>query len=316
MLAHRIVETLMDLQDRSVEAHLSEIGTLVMGDSHAQGIHYALTDDTLHIASPGESVIQTYYRLRHILEQHPPRLTRIVLSVGVHSLLETKRIMWNVAYWARVVDFAELARESPHPWPVIARGVTGTLGFVGEGIAMWTALRSSLRRWQKGETPRTWEQQLARWDGPASTPPLSERSEEEVEMLTHRTVRAHVAFGAGFDPGVAHYFERILSLAREAGLQVLVVDMPVTHAYLARMRELTDVPATDRFIAQAVARQGADYLDLRQAFDDPALFTDPEHLSPEGRAVATQLVRRRLGLAAGEERPGRDAPGPSRTPSR
>lgn len=292
----------MDLQDRAVAEQLPRIGTLVMGDSHAQGIHYALTEDTLHIASPGESVIETYYRLRRILEQHPPRLHRVVLSIGVHSLLETKRSIRSALYWSQVIDFADLARHSPEPWQVITLGVTGQIGFVGSGLAMWTDLRAALRDWRRGEPPASWQERLERWDGPASTPPLSQRSDEEVAMLTQRVVRAHVALGARQDPFVAGYFERILALAREAELDVLVVEMPVTRAYLEQMREVTDVAAHDRFVAQAVARQGADLLMLRQVFDDPALFTDPEHASPEGRAVATQLVRRHLGLTGGNER--------------
>jgi len=100
----------------------------------------------------------------------------------------------------------------------------------------------------------------------------------------------------------AETMDLLVALAREAELDVLVVEMPVTRAYLEQMREVTDVAAHDRFVAQAVARQGADLLMLRQVFDDPALFTDPEHASPEGRAVATQLVRRHLGLTGGNER--------------
>ena len=47
--------------------------------------------------------------------------------------------------------FPELAAASPDPWPVLGRAVTGSLGFVGEGVSLWSDLRSRLRRWQKGE---------------------------------------------------------------------------------------------------------------------------------------------------------------------
>lgn len=303
LLARRVASTTMDLQDRALERRRDEIGTLVLGDSHAQGIHYALVDDALHIASPGESVIHSYYRLRRILEDRPARLHRIVLSIGVHSLLETKRSMTEVAYWARVVDFRELAARSDDPWPMIVRGAVGSVGFMGEGAELWQDSRDAFRRWRKGEPPRTWEDRLRRWDGPASTPDLSQRSAGEIEMLTRRAVRAHVAFGARFDPLLAGYLEDLVVRAREAGLAVLIVEMPVTRDYLERMAARTDVAAHDRFVSDVAARHGADLLDLRDAFDDPALFTDPEHVSPCGRSETTRRVRLHLGLPAGPARP-------------
>jgi hypothetical protein len=99
----------MDLQDRAFDQREGEIDTLILGDSPAQDIDHRLTPGTFHMAPPGESVIASYYRLRHITDRRPRRLERVVLSVGVHSLVETQRARQNESYWARRIDYRELA---------------------------------------------------------------------------------------------------------------------------------------------------------------------------------------------------------------
>lgn len=284
----------MDLQDRAVDAQLGTLRTLVVGDSHAQGIHYAVLPDTLHIASPGESVIQTYYRVRRILERDPPRIERVVVSLGVHSLVGTKWSIQEPQYWVKVVDYPELVRRAPDPWARAEEAVLGHLSFVGLGVEIWRDGQRALRDWRKGRAPTTWQDRLARWDGPETTPSLDELTPEELERMTRRTVTAHTAYGADFDPVIADHLERLLALCREHGIDALVVEMPVTPRYLEEIGRLVDVERHDRFVREAVRRQGADLLDLRRAFDDPGDFSDPEHLSPEGRAKATLRVRRHL----------------------
>jgi hypothetical protein len=291
-VARVMVIRTMDLQDQALDERIDEIDTLIMGDSHAQDLDYRLTPRTFHIASPSESVIESYYRLRHITDRKPKRLERVVLSVGLHSFLETKQVRQNASYWARRIDYLELAAQEDHPLPVIAEAVRGQLAFVGEGLGIWRGLWGSYRHWLKGTSPPTWQTRLQRWDRP--TPDLAGLDEAAIAILVRKSVAGHVVHGAAFDPVVARYFERILDLCRDAGLRILVVDMPVLDAYLVEIAKHVDVAAHDRFVARSVARTGADFLDLRSALTDRSYFSDPEHVSLKGRGEVTRRVREHL----------------------
>lgn len=179
-----------------------------------------------------------------------------------------------------------------HPLPVIAEAVRAHVGFVGDGIGIWRGVRGRFRDWRRGRSPTTWRNRLARWDRPTDN--LAGLDGDALAALVRRTVAAHVSHGGALDPVVAGYFERILAHGRDAGLQVVVVEAPVIEAHLDQIAAHIDVAEHDRFVARSVARLGADFLDLRHALPDLRCFSDPEHVSLEGRWEVTRLVREHL----------------------
>lgn len=292
----------VDIQDRALNERIDEIDTLIMGDSHAAAIDYRLTPGTFNMSTPAESIIQTYYRLRGILDREPARLERVLYSVGLHTFMEGKhQDREDPHYWVRHVDFFELAERMPDPWPVLSEALLGYTGFFGQGVDIWRGLRRRFSDWIRGKEPRSWDSRLQRWDLWAGD--MVGQSDEQIASQLRFILQTHTRYGTHFDPVLARYFEDFLALCRSRGLEVHVFDAPVMEAYFELMSAEVDVAVHDRFVAEAVARHGATLLDFRLSFSDLRYFANPDHVSVAGRMEVTRRVRERLGIPPVKEQP-------------
>ena len=90
-------------------------------------------------------------------------------------------------------------------------------------------------------------------------------------------------------------FDTLLALARQQGVQVLVVKMPLPREF---RQQLPDETAFDEALAHVVAAHGARLVDLSAAIDDPRSYFDTDHLNRAGlqafidRSLTPLLVQR------------------------
>ena len=90
-------------------------------------------------------------------------------------------------------------------------------------------------------------------------------------------------------------FDTLLALARQQGVQVLVVKMPLPREF---RRQLPDETAFDEGLAHVMAAHGARFVDLSAAIDDPRSYFDTDHLNRAGlqafidRSLTPLLVQR------------------------
>lgn len=75
------------------------------------------------------------------------------------------------------------------------------------------------------------------------------------------------------------HLSALLTLARQRGVEVLVIKMPVPAAFRS---QLPDEAAFDAALAPVIAAHGARYADFSSGFDNPGLYFDTDHLNRSG----------------------------------
>jgi|GEM_PF-6459018 len=266
-----------------------------LGDSHVvDSLDPGRIGGAFNFASDGESYIHNFYKLRWLVER-VPSLRAVVLPVDVHSFSSYRANRMPVTpEWARYVDYLEIGRLRGQ-WPHFARELLALrlFGF-------------------RGEYRRFWQQGLLR----RSRPPAADidrgfkpragffikkgRSERG-----RRRARRQLQGVELFSTDMVLYFNRILGLARERGLQVVLVRFPVTPEYL---REAGTLVAVDDFYARVrrLAGPGVPFIDRHQALQRPPgrFFRDAQHLNLDGAERFSDLIRsdlERLGLIKPQE---------------
>ena len=121
-----------------------------------------------------------------------------------------------------------------------------------------------------------------------------EASGFEDDASFRRECREAVARGDGLLPPVAD----ILSLSREIGAEVAVVEMPMPSDRRRRLFDNPDWAAYRLRVADLVRRAGGTYIDASDWIGDDA-FEDPVHMDPEGARAFTRRLAA-TGFAAGE----------------
>lgn len=261
-----------------------------LGDSHVvDSLDPGRIDGAFNFASDGESYIHNFYKLRWLAER-VPSLRSIVLPVDVHSFSSYRANRMPVTpEWARYIDYLEIGRLRGR-WPHFAREllVLRLFGF-------------------RGEYRRFWEQGLlARGRPPAANidrgfiPRAGFFLKKGRIMRGQRRARRQLQGVELFSPDMVLYFNRILGLARERGLKVVLVRFPVTPEYL---REVETLVAVDDFYARVrrLAGPGVSFIDRHQALQHPPgrFFRDAQHLNLDGAERFSDLIRsdlERLGL--------------------
>jgi hypothetical protein len=279
---------------------------LAIGDSHLQrGFDVRVAGErTFCYTSPGENWMQTYYKLRWVLDSGRT-VERVVLSADPHSFssISTARA-FDAYYWARFVDPVEVGRR---------RGsVSKTVGYHMKGrLWPWAG--------EFGLLDDFLELRQKRREGDDDTPEMlrgfvvDPRDFTRYDVAKRRRkaeLRAagHLKGADYMDEEMLHYFAETLKLCAELDIPVTVVRMPVTRAYYeACERTVADwqhpdgkAGSLDRLyeaVAEIIAAVDGD-IELRDYhdlfFDEDALYSDPDHLNARGAAKFMDVLMRDL----------------------
>lgn len=253
---------------------------VVLGASHAMpldfddfnaGLERASGQRIVQLAGPGTGPLYNRFVLEHFLQRHRTReLLYVVDAFAFYSRT------WNEE---RFGD-AKLLRRTP--WdPAIAAQLVRYVR--DEGIEP-QALLDYASGFSKINNRERCQRDV--WEGEAQF----ERSGRASSSATSK--RIAYLYPHGTSPGtLAKYldeFAAVLALAREHGVQVSIVKMPLPAAF---RRQLPDEAAFDEALARVTATHGARYADFSATIDDPRLYFDTDHLN---RAGLTAFVDKSL----------------------
>mgnify|MGYP002277391570 CR=1 FL=1 len=274
---------LLSRTDRALGECRSGIDVLFLGDSHVQhGLNPLRIPRAFNFSSQGEHYILNYYKLRWALSDGGMAPRAIVLPVDLHSFatgtLENHyfRDPW---YWMQYVDYIEAARAVGDP-SVAGRMVSAVFPFLGSGVDFFRPIDSD----ELTPIVRGFVQNRSDFS----------RKPGREAVARERAVR-QLSQTALFDPHLVAYFKKILALAADRGVTVVLVRMPVTRSYFDVARRF--IPGVDAFYAAVDAMLAPygnvvvfDYQDRFFGQDD--LFWDSDHVNVAGAEYLTLTLWR------------------------
>ncbi len=269
--------------------HAADLELLIAGQSDIKNalIPSAFGVEAYNFADTGESFIETYYKLRHHLDDMP-RLRVVILPLSIYSFssFRTDRIR-PLAFRRRYIrwsDIRELYRMKG--WVVVRQKLLSYAQMVGKREVYWF-----LRRLKRTVTR-------------SAPPPPPDRVtlDRGHRRLYKNDVRPHRAKGLVrfmlegsnlYDPHLLDYFERTLRLCADRGLRVVTVACPLTDLYLEAAAEfVTPEQFRDRILSDDRFTRYIDrHLDHAELFPERhEYFADQNHLNHRGAEVFSRLV--------------------------
>lgn len=268
-----------------------DVELLMMGSSHIgmQVDARIMGPNAFTLSTPGESYIQTYYRLRYVLEHTDHPIDTVVLPASLHSFIVQQTTRMDVAPWPKYLDYWEIGAE-------FGERTNYALKFARNALVPYAGrfedfVIEANDDWSVEETI---EMQGTKFI------PDREMDAETLKYLSAVRVRDHFWEGMKqqfwFDERVARYLEKVLDLAQEHDIRVVLVRTPLAEEYWRLANERIDVEYLDRRVADFIqGRSKVSYLDYYDLyFDRPELFFDGDHLGEAGSAIFTEHLAREL----------------------
>jgi len=270
-----------------------DVDTFVFGDSHALwGVDPPVLGAAYDIALPGQFPAKVHGLLNHLLSEEGSTVRRIVLQADPHTLWPHPEHWFLMRYYAPRMDFVALGRMRGEP---LAYGVRGWLGRFAPYVGQRAMMLGYLGDGQPPELAWVRSRPLTRGailtDGRWLDLPMGERA-----RVARERAGIHFFYGDAIDEVAVAYFRRVLELARDRGIGVVVVEYPVSPAYLAAASKRVDLAEIDRRLDGLLAdHPEVRRLDARGLFSGRVeLFADPDHINRRGARELSLRIRAEL----------------------
>lgn len=247
--------------DRHLQSLPDSMDILVMGNSHAMSINPALWDGTQNMATSGEKLHQTYYKLKYVLETREKRAANVIMPCDLMTLWkETVDHTPYQYYWNRYVDEGELVQFSEHSLDFTMHRLLNTLFPYkdGEKDIMDYYLAN------EGSRIRAQARALAK---------IRTLDEGAQRQLTDSCAQAQISEYGRF------YLNKIIELCEEHDSRLSFVRFPVTPHYFFEESYCFNPEEHYQTIRETFLQQGKTIpmYDFHDAFPLKA-FRDPHHL--------------------------------------
>lgn len=246
---------------------------LILGASHAMPLDFADFNATMeretgkrivNLAATGAGPLYNRFVLEHFLRTHRARnLLYVVDSFAFRSRV------WNEDRFAD----AKLLRRTPFE-PALAAHFLAYARDEGIGAVPVLDYVTGFSKINNRE-----RFQRDAWEGEAQFereyPPSTSATTKRIAYLFPDSPSAAAAALARY----TSTFESLLALARQQGMRIVVIKLPVPAAYASR---LPGEPEFDAAMQRAALGANAQWLDFSGAASDPALYFDTDHLNRAG----------------------------------
>lgn len=275
---HNILNRRMDEQ---FAAYNDTLKFLSLGNSH-NCINTYILEKSFNYGSPSENYIQSYYKLKHILEKSDKKPEYVILQadISTYGPKIADRYEYN-SYWIDYIDYPELARIKGDR-TILTKWLEGNFfSYAGnyKDVQLSILYRIKIRKLElhNGYRPHRDYRNFA--------------EETNKRKLAWDKANLFLSKETYFDPSIKAYFEKILQLCEAHQVKVIMVRYPMTKEF--HEEEMKIVPADKLFseINAIASRYPAfegifDYHDL--FFDHPEYFFDPDHLNIKGSDLFTK----------------------------
>lgn len=270
----RTEKQLLDLRD--------DINILFLGDSHILlGVDPAQIKHSFNYASGGENYIQTYYKLKNLIDKgYVPKT--IVLPVDLHSFSSFRTDRFdNEWYWRKLINFYKLAYQEKK-LSLLNVEINGIFSFKGKGLQLLKPVDfSKLSEIQRGYTPSNSDFSKVR----------------DRRTAAANRVASHLEKCEVIDNMLLDYFYKILDLAKEKNIKAALVKYPLTDEYYEETKKY--IPDAEKFYDSALCKinnyGGINIFNYQSLYSGkPELFKDSDHLNSAGAAEFSRLLEQDL----------------------
>jgi hypothetical protein len=282
---HNIVNKMMDKQFAEYDDTLKY---MAMGNSHNCISTYILPK-SFNYASPSENYVQSYYKLKHVLEGTGKKPEYLLLEADISCFGPkiSSRYEYN-SYWIRYIDYFELARIKQNR-DMLTKWLEGMFfSYVGnyKDIQLSILYRIKMPDFTmyRGFHPHRDFKNFA--------------DEKDMGKIARDKANLVLAREEYFDPAMKAYFEMIFDLSRKHGVKVILVRFPEAKEFYEEEERIVPVDSLYSEV-QAIASRYPNYvrtLDYHDIFfDHPEYFFDPDHPNVKGCDLLTDQAARDLG---------------------
>ena len=275
---------LNNTKDEQFDAYTDTLKYLSLGNSH-NCVNTYILENSFNYGSPGENYIQSYYKLKSILEKSGKRPENVILFADISSFgpKTANRLEYN-SYWIKYIDYFELAKIKRNR-DILSKWLEGKFfSFAGNykdiQLTFIYAIKIGKLELHNGYRPHRDFKNFA------------------LEKNKAKQARAKAALYLSkqdyFDKDITFYFEKILQLCQDYDINVILIRIPVTREYFEEASNIVPVDELYEQIQMVSANYPnvtyfLDYHDLY--FDHPEYFFDPDHLNPRGSDLFTERLK-------------------------
>jgi len=265
----------------------TQIDYLILGDSHAhQAINPQYLPNSFNLAHSANTYVENYYKLRRLLYDEKIKVKYLLLEVDMSSFssymkgpMPLKREFWYYANFVPVKDIRNITRASEFEIRIM-----NIFPVLGRGEDMLALLFQNTSRQVLG-----W----ASYD--------TNISQQNITALVTQRAQSMFLGQKRTDPLLVEYYIKILELAKENNITVILVKYPVLKQY---DEELNNMNVTKDDYYDYIYALASTYLDKYYVLDYYSLFfnqtnyefttsdyfSDPDHVNTMGAEILSQKV--------------------------
>ena len=292
----------MQLNDRK-----DDIRIMFLGDSHPlTSINPRFINNSFNFASGGENLFLNYFKFKKILEDDEFKIDVVVIQTDLHTFLFRDDVEWATFdsypnYWRKYVSIIDIyhLRQKFSLNDAIMWEINSLIPFIGQDEQFIDFLGMSEEDRIKGFDAR----ELI--DGMQVRKDKFEWANESKRYKkANRTAIDHfIDFGkiSTISDSKIDYFQKILDLAEEQGLQVVLIKYPITEEYYNLSKKYIDNELYyDRIFSITREYCNVYLLDYqKEYFGQYSLFHDEDHLNIWGSEIFSKQINeefKKLGL--------------------
>jgi hypothetical protein len=281
-------KTVFEITEQQFAQQVPDINMLFLGDSHVKdGLDPRVIAESFNFASPGENYLQTYWKLRHLLERDDLDIEAVVLPLDLHSFSSTRTdqeaYYW---YWSRYDESGEIWRSIPGASPLALR-ITALLPVLGNGLEFVRV------NWRRSELIQGFQVLGGNFS----------RLPDKLEVAKSQAAE-HLGGATIQEPLLLESFTRLLELAAENDVALVFVRFPVSPQYnAAASAYIGDVDAFYAPLLELIeSAPNATFIDAHALyFDRLEYFSNSEHLNGTGAEAFTRYLAERFPMGSGGE---------------
>lgn len=274
---HNILNKRMDEQ---FAEYTDTLKYLSLGNSH-NCVNTYLLEKSFNYGSPSENYIQSYYKLKHILEHSgkKPEYLLLQADISTYGAKIANRYEYN-SYWIKYIDYPELARIK-NDRQVLTKWLEGKFfSYAGnyKDVQLSIVYRIKIKTLEmhNGFRPHRDYRNFAQ--------------EPNRQQLAWDKAQLFSTPGVYFDPTIKAYFKKILQLCDDYEIKVYLIRYPVSQEFYTEETRIVPAwklyPEVERIASGYTSYLGTlDYHNL--FFDHPEYFFDPDHLNIKGSDLFT-----------------------------
>jgi hypothetical protein len=281
---HGLLNNTMDKQYAEYDGTLTY---LTLGNSH-NCINTHILENSFNYGSPSESLIQSYYKLKYIIENTGRKPEILILQADISSFgpKSASRFEYNF-YWKKYIDYIELARIK-NDWDIPGKWMEGKFfSYAGNykdiQLSILYRIKMNDLEMYRGFRPHRDFRNFA-----------DEADRQKAAWSKANLILSKEGY---FDPAIKVYFEKIMQLCQVHDIKVLLLRIPMSKEFYEE--EIKIVPADKLYQeVETIAKRypvfsgTLDYHDLY--FDHPEYFFDPDHLNVKGSDLFTEKLSQDL----------------------